>query len=268
MAPGESRFPAVSPDALPSIAGLDTFAGLRRPLMRSTDAFSIRHWLRANRNLWLFLSMLAIVVLLPAFEDSKVGELSFAAVNALIVIVAVAAAGGSRRVFRLALALAILGGLFRTAAFFDGNSMYFTWSWVFCAAVMVVTIMRLLHEMFQDDKVTQERLFACATTYLVIGLLWCYLYAIAVEVAPDSFTGLSANRGLHVADFAYFSFNIVTSIALTNAMPVSKTAQMLVILEEFASVMYMAFVISRLVGMYGPAPKESAKSGAPSRARR
>jgi len=215
-----------------------------------------RTWLRANRNLCLFLAMLVIVVMLPAFEDTRSGEILFAWVNGLIIVVAVAANGRSRRLFWTALALSVPAVLCRTVWHFESWHGFLVASWACSAAVMVVTIIRLLTEMFEAGRVTREHLLACATTYLVIGLLWCYLYAITIALMPGSFSGLEAGlsegRSLHVADVAYFSFNLVTGVALTPVLPVSKTAQMLVILHEFVSVMYMAFVISRLVAMYKP----------------
>jgi hypothetical protein len=82
-------------------------------------------------------------------------------------------------------------------------------------------------------------------------LLWCYFYAIVAELSPGAFTGLgSSSKTLSVAELTYFSFNLVMTVALTNVLPVSRTAQTLVLLQEFSSVFYMAFVIARLVGMY------------------
>ena len=106
---------------------------------------------------------------------------------------------------------------------------------------------------------SRDRLFGCVTVYVLIGLLWCHLYAIIVELSPGAFTGLEApSRSLRVADLAYFSFNVVTMVVLTNVLPVSRTAQMVVLLQEFAAVFYMAFVIARLVGMYSSAPTRRA----------
>jgi hypothetical protein len=200
----------------------------------------------------LFHALLILVVMLPCFEDSTSGEIVFASVNTLLVLVAVAANGRSPRLFWLAFLLAVPALGLRTASFVSDHHAYLTLSWVFCAAVMAVTIVRLLGDIFQAGAVTRDRLFACATTFLMLGLLWCYLYALVEEFSPGSFTGMSQTRSLHVADMAYFSFNVVTSVALTPVLPVSKWAQVAVILQEFASVLYMSFVISRLVGMYAP----------------
>ncbi len=222
--------------------------------MRHGPQESIRNWLKANRNLVLFLAMLILILLLPAFEDTRAGELSFAAVNVFSIVVTVAVSGRSKRLYWLSFLLAIPALLFRLVAFVDHRPAFLVWSWAFCAALMLVTIIRLLNNVFQPGRVTRERLFACATNYLVIGLLWCYLYAILLEFSPGAFSGMSTYHSLHVSDMAYFSFNIVTNIALTSVIPVSKVAQVLVILHEFASVFYMAFVISRLVGMFAAQP--------------
>ena len=135
-------------------------------------------------------------------------------------------------------------------------------AWGFIAAVLAVTIFRLLQEVFSPGAVTRDKLFACATVYLLIGLLWCFLFAIVEELSPGAFSGLGIGKTVHVADLAYFSLNVATNIALTNIMPVSRWAQVLVLLLEYATVLYMTFVISRLVGMYvSPKPPSDKDSG-------
>src|SRR5262249_20214820 len=129
------------------------------------------------------------------------------------------------------------------------------WSWGLTCAVLIATMLRLLEDVFAPGAVSRDRLFGCVTVYVLIGLLWCHLYAIIAELSPGAFTGLEpSTRSLRVADLAYFSLNVVTTVALTNVMPVSRTAQMMVLLQEFAAVFYMAFVIARLVGMYAATP--------------
>jgi len=83
-------------------------------------------------------------------------------------------------------------------------------------------------------------------------VLWCFLYALVAHLVHGSFSALGGTKSLHVADITYFSCNVVTQVGLTDVVPTGKAAQSLVILQELISVLSMAFVISRLVGLYAP----------------
>jgi len=217
-------------------------------------------WLRGNRNLILFSSLMLAIVLLPAFEHSATGELLFAVVSMFIVFVSVVVNGRSRPLFWIAFVLAGPALTLRAVGFLNGSAAALLWSWILSAAVLVATMLRLLEDVFAPGVVSRDRLFGCVTVYVLIGVLWSLLYAIVAELSAGAFTGLEeSSRSLRVADLMYFSLNVVTTVALTNVLPVSRTAQTMVLLQEFAAVFYMAFVIARLVGMYGSAP--TAKSG-------
>src|SRR5262249_45973940 len=144
----------------------------------------------------------------------------------------------------------------------NGSTLALRWSWGLSAAVLVATMLRLLQDVFAAGPVGRDRLFGCVTVYILIGLLWSYLYAIVAELSPGSFTGLAlSSKSLWVGDLMYFSFDVMTSVALTDTRPVRPTAQMLVLLQEFAAVFYMAFVIARLVGMCSVGRTAMAGSG-------
>jgi len=219
-------------------------------------------WLRGNRNLILFCALMLTIVMLPAFEHSERGELLFAVMSMFITFVSVVVNGRSRSLFWIAFVLAGPAVVLRAVAFLNDSTPILLWSWGLSAAVLVATMLRLLEDVFAPGAVSRDRLFGCVTVYVLIGLLWCHLYAIIVELSPGAFTGLEGpSRSLRVADLAYFSLNVVTTVALTNVLPVSRTAQMVVLLQEFASVFYMAFVIARLVGMYSSAAARSSDTG-------
>ena len=207
-------------------------------------------WLRDNRNLILFLVLMVTLALLPVLQHSLKGELLFAVVGMVIISVAVVVNGRSRVLFWIALVLAGPALTLRALAFLNDSAEMLLWSWVLFAGVLAATMLRLLEDVFAPGRVSRDRLFGCVTVYLLIGLLWCYLYAILEELSPGAFKGLEVtSKSLRVADLTYFSLNVVTTVALTTVVPVSRSAQMMVLLEELASVFYMAFVIARLVGM-------------------
>src|SRR5262249_20988392 len=179
-------------------------------------------WLRGNRNLILFCSLMLVILLLPVFEYSQTGELFLAVVNGFVIVVAVVVNGRSRLLFWVAFVLAGPALALRALGFFDQSGAALLSSWILAAAVLIATMVRLLEDVFAPGVVSRDRLFGCVTVYMLIGMLWCNVYAIIAEVSPGAFTGLKlSSKGLRVAEFAYFSFNMVTTVALTDVMPVS-----------------------------------------------
>lgn len=209
----------------------------------------MRRFVTRNRNLILFVAMLSIVLMLPLFEDTPVGEKILTVATMLLVLIAVAVNGRSRLMFYLSLGLALPAVLLRFLAFADGRTGLLIGSWACTAAVLAVTMLRLLMDIFAAGRVTRDKLFGCATVYLLIGLLWCFLFTILEELQPGSISGIGTSHTVRIADLAYFSFNVATNVALTSSLPVTRPAQVLVLLQEYTSILYMAFVISRLVGL-------------------
>lgn len=209
-------------------------------------------WMRGNRNLLLFVVLILLVVAMPWCERSPGGELVFLGMLVLIIGMAVAANGAARRSFWLAAALGAPTVLLAMTAHLVRQQALLVLGWFFAAAVFVVTILCILREVFQPGSITRERLFACANVYMLLAVLWCFLYAINEHFVPGSYPGIGPVKSLHVVEMAYFSFQVVTQVGLTDVVPASRSAKSLVILQELASVLYMAFVISRLVGLYAP----------------
>ena len=79
------------------------------------------------------------------------------------------------------------------------------------------------------------------------------LYALVEIVMPGSFAvkgGLSANIITEWSTFNYFSFTTLTTLGYGDITPMTERAQSLAILEAITGVLFMALLISRLVGLY------------------
>lgn len=214
---------------------------------------SLVGWMRRNRNLVLFLALVGMIVLMPLYTDDRAGEVAFAVVNMCIISVSALTNGSWRRLYWAAVALAagaLLIGLF---ALSTQRDWFLIPAWSLAALVHLLSIVRLVDEIFRAERITRDHLFACTSAYLLIGVAWCYLYALLQLFDPGALSGFGAKTSLHPASAMYFSFNIITSVALTDVLPTTAWARMLVLLQELASVLYMAFIISRLVGQYAPA---------------
>jgi Ion channel len=210
-------------------------------------------WIMSNPCFYLFSALLLLLILLPLFQDSKEGKLWFTAMNLPVLVSSVGTLGRSRLFFWVAILLAGPAFGLLVATHFTGGSGYLTWSWRFSVGVFVVTLVHLVHYVLHPagpEGMMIDRLYGGAAAYLLLGLLWCYFYAIREHFAPGSFAGLGPNQALHIADLVFFSFGRLTTAGGGNLVPQGRAAQMLVILEEVTGTLYMGGFVARLVAMY------------------
>jgi hypothetical protein len=210
-------------------------------------------WVMSNPCFYLFAALLLLLILLPMFQNSEEGKLWFTAMNLPVLVSSVVTLGRSRVFFWVALLLAGAAFGLLVASHFEGGSRYLAWSWRFSVVVFVVTLVHLVHYVLRPvgrEEMMIDRLYGGAAAYLLLGLLWCYFYAIREHMSPDSFAGLGSYKALHIADLVFFSFGSLTTAGGGGFVPQGKAAQMLVLLEGLAGTLYMGAFVARLVSMY------------------
>jgi hypothetical protein len=124
------------------------------------------------------------------------------------------------------------------------------WSSVLHAAFYLYTTYGLIRYMFKDRAVTTDELFATGATFTVVAWAFAYLYVAIQVVWPGSFVAAvdSASPRTWV-ELLFLSFTTLTSTGLSDVVPVLPHARALVMIEQVAGLMYVALVISRLVGL-------------------
>ncbi len=202
---------------------------------------------------YLFFAQVLLLVLLPFLVASEQGRIAANLLNIVIMITAVTAMGRSR----LSLPTAVLLGLpaFALAAtgIVSGELRYLVLSWGFSSAVYVVALVSLLRYIFSPAAMTADKLYGAAATYLLLGVLWAYLYAILDQVYPGSFAiGGTPVTAATMADLLYFSFSTFTTTGFGDVTPVLHHARMLAVIEQVAGVLFVAILIARLAGIYSP----------------
>ena len=66
---------------------------------------------------------------------------------------------------------------------------------------------------------------------------------------PGSFTAVSEGPHRSWMELLYLSFSLLSGVGLSDVVPVLPQARALVMLAQFAGVMYIALVVSRLIGL-------------------
>lgn len=209
----------------------------------------MRAWLPHHRCFYLFLVLIMLIVLLPAFDRSELGQVWFSIVSLLVLVASLVALGRSRYTLWVALLLVGPALLLLVLSHATNDAGYRVWAWRFSIVVLVATLVPLLRYVLGPEAMTLDKLFGGAAAYLLLGLLWCYLYALVEHFSPGSFDGLPSGPP-HVADMVFLSYGTITTGGLADIVPRGKTVHALVILEELTGTLFMAVVVARLVAAY------------------
>ncbi|MSZ77818.1 MAG: two pore domain potassium channel family protein [Actinobacteria bacterium] len=107
----------------------------------------------------------------------------------------------------------------------------------------------MIRYLFHDDRVTRDELFATGAAFTVVAWGFAYVYAAAQVVWEGSFTGTGTGTDRAWFELLYLSFSTLTSVGLSDVVPVLAHARSLVMIEMVAGVLYVALVVARMVGL-------------------
>ncbi len=108
----------------------------------------------------------------------------------------------------------------------------------------------LIAYMLQDWVATTDELFAAGATFTLLAWAFAHAYAACEAILPGSFSAPINPAGPRSwMELLFLSVAVLSSVGLSDILPVTGIARALVMLESFAGVMYVALVVSRLIGL-------------------
>ena len=118
------------------------------------------------------------------------------------------------------------------------------------AAFYAYAALALIRYMLKDDVATRDELVACAATFTVLAWAFANLFMAHQLMEPGAYTGAVDPQGPRSwYDMLFLAFTTLSGVGLGDILPMSPMARALVMLAEFGGVMYIALVVSRLVGL-------------------
>jgi len=100
-----------------------------------------------------------------------------------------------------------------------------------------------------ENEVTIDLIMAAACAYILLGMIWAYAYFFLESFHPGSFN-IVENSTDDLVDFNYYSFVTLTTVGYGDILAITRAARALSIFEAITGQLYLAIMISRLVGMH------------------
>lgn len=143
----------------------------------------------------------------------------------------------------------VVGALFFSLLMLMG----FAGTWIgvcahgFEAAAYFTAAYGLLRYMFHDHYLTKDELFAAGAAFTLLAWAFAFLYSVCQQILPYSFDAGNMQPQQSWFNLLFLSFSVQSATGLSDLLPVSPFARMLVMVQMFVGVMYLALIVSRLI---------------------
>ncbi|HEY5803285.1 MAG TPA: potassium channel family protein [Lysobacter sp.] len=205
---------------------------------------------RRNPSAFLLAAQLLSLVLYPLFDEMRAGRVLFGAFGVVVIVLAVLVVNSSPAKNWIAWMLAAPAVLLSIIAVVTDNHSLVTVSASLEALLYLYAAGSLTGYMLGDHKVTSDELFAAGATFTLLAWGFAYAFFVCQALHPGSFTGaVNPDQPRTWLELLFLSFTTLSATGLGDVLPLSSPARVLVMLEQFAGVTYIAVVVSRLIGL-------------------
>lgn len=206
--------------------------------------------LRHHPSAFLLGAQLLSLLLYAAFDGVHSGRALLGAFSAIVLALAVWVVSRTPATNWIAWVIAMPAFLVSllSALFVDPHLL--VWSSLLEAALYFYTAGSLIAYMMGDHRVTTDELFAAGATFTLLAWGFAYVYLVCQTWYPASFAGAArAGEPRTFIELLFLSFTNLSAAGLGDVLPITSLARVLVMLEQFAGVAYIAVVVSRLIGL-------------------
>lgn len=198
----------------------------------------------------LLVVQLGGLLLYPFIEGTPIGSILFGAFGVLVLLLAMRmvrhTAGRAWAGAAIALPALTLGVL----AAIGGNAALLPWSAGLESLFYFYAAGCLIAYMLADRRATTDELFAAGATFTLLAWAFTHAFVLCQILQPGCFTGAvnpGAPRGW--TELLFLSFALLSSTGIGDVIPLTPHARSLASLEMLVGVMYIALVVSRLIGL-------------------
>ncbi|MCG7373806.1 ion channel [Pseudomonas luteola] len=198
----------------------------------------------------LLLIQLLGIVLYPFMENMPGGRAVFGAFGVIVLVAALRMVRRSPMLHSIAFILAALILCLAIVSEIWPNQAVTVASALLEGAFYFYAAASLIAYMMEDQRASTDELFAVGATFTLLAWAFAYTFTVCQLLLPGSFTAMQNPEAPRTwMELLFLSFTTLSGVGLGDVLPISPLARGLVMLEEFAGVMYITLVVARLISL-------------------
>ncbi|NHZ87446.1 two pore domain potassium channel family protein [Massilia sp. CCM 8733] len=130
-----------------------------------------------------------------------------------------------------------------------GRDTLLPWSSALEALFYFYAAASLIAYMMEDHRATTDELFAAGATFTLIAWGFTHLFVLVQAMHPGTYAAaVNAADARTWTELNYLSFALLSSTGIGDVIPLTAHARALASVEMFVGLIYLAAVVSRLIG--------------------
>lgn len=207
--------------------------------------------LKRSPSVALLVAQVLALVLYPFAANSRAGHLFATLISVGVLALAIRMVDRSPRKAWVAASFALFGvGLWQihlssgAPAFGVLGALGYAGAYFYSAWALIAYVM-------QDDHATVDELWAAGATFMLFVEAYAWLFMALQVVQPGAFIVPGGDGGTlrRWMELVFLSGTNFSATGLSDIIPSTPHARVLVLLEQWNGVMYLAIVVARLAGM-------------------
>ncbi len=193
---------------------------------------------------------LGALLLYPFLEGNGAGRAVFSLVGILALALVVLAVRTSPALTWVSLLLGLPAAVLLLIQAITDSATLNPYSSALEAVLYFYAAYALVKYMLADREITTDELFAVGATFTLVAWAFAYSFTVVQAIEPGSFTAaLDPGDDRTWMELLFLSFTTLTSVGLSDVVPLKAFARGVVMIEQVAGLGYIALVVSRLVSL-------------------
>ncbi len=205
-------------------------------------------FLRRSPSAALLVAQLVGVLAYPFMERTTAGRAAFALFGVLVLSLALLVVRVTPFLSWVGVSIAAPATVLLGVQVFTADPTWFVWSSGFEAILYFYVAAAMLAYMLEDTRVGIDEMFAIGVVFTLLAWAFAYVYVVIQALDPGSFSGPDQPTRSWM-ELLFLSFTTLSSTGLSDIVPVTGHARSIVMLEQVTGVLYIAMVVTRLVGL-------------------
>ena len=198
----------------------------------------------------LLLVQLAGMLLYPFIEHTELGRIGFSAFGIVVLVITTRMVRQTPGLIWVSVGIALPAVVLLVLQALFEMPQLLPWSAGLEAAFYFYAAGSLIAYMMADRHASRDELFCAGATFTLLAWGFTYLFLLLQALQPGCFAA-AVNPGdpRTWTELMYLSFALLSSTGIGDVIPLTAHARAFASVEMFVGVIYLAAVVSRLIGL-------------------